>query len=274
MTTEERMMFHLKPDFGERLLDNITRDEMQLFLDRKAVQYSRSLVSHLRWDLNAVFKMALSDGCVGHNPAAVLFTPSCKPEAERKVMSKEQIRLALGALSLRERIVFRMAVFDGMRPGEILAVRVGNVHATAIHVDQRVYRGNLDTPKGRKGKRTARVVALSPGTLMLLEAWKSTLQDQTPGALLFPNERSTPLSRDNLWRQCILPKLEKVHLEWANFQVLRRTNASLSKKAKIDAKVSADQRGHGLGVSLEVYTISDLAQKIEAVTRLEAAIIH
>ncbi|MBV8070942.1 MAG: hypothetical protein JO270_13615, partial [Acidobacteriaceae bacterium] len=35
----------------------------------------------------------------------------------------------------------------------------------------------------------------------------------------------------------------------------------------------ADQRGHGLGVSLGVYAISDLDQKIEAVTKLESAVI-
>lgn len=55
--------------------------------------------------------------------------------------------------------------------------------------------------------------------------------------------------------------------------MLRRTNASLSRKANIDDKVSADQRGHGLGVSLGVYAISDLEQKIEAVKRLESDVI-
>jgi hypothetical protein len=47
------------------------------------------------------------------------------------------------------------------------------------------------------------------------------------------------------------PALDKVGLAWATFQVLRRTNASLSHKAGVDPKVSADQRGHGLGVSME-----------------------
>ena len=69
------------------------------------------------------------------------------------------------------------------------------------------------------------------------------------------------------------PKLEKIGLEWATFQVLRRTNASLGRKALIDDKVAADQRGHGLGVSLEVYSISDLEQKIEAVRRIESEVI-
>jgi hypothetical protein len=48
----------------------------------------------------------------------------------------------------------------------------------------------------------------------------------------------------------------------------------LSRKANIDDKVSADQRGHGLGVSLGVYATSDLNQKIEAVTRLESEVVE
>jgi hypothetical protein len=60
----------------------------------------------------------------------------------------------------------------------------------------------------------------------------------------------------------------------ATFQVLRRTNASLSRKAKIDDKVSADQRGRGLGVGMEVYSLSDLEQKSEALKRLESEVIQ
>ena len=71
----------------------------------------------------------------------------------------------------------------------------------------------------------------------------------------------------------MLPRLQRIGLGWATFQVMRRTNASLSRKAKVDDKVAADQRGHGLGVSLEVYSLSDLEQKIEAVNRLEAEVV-
>ena len=137
-----------------------------------------------------------------------------------------------------------------------------------------MYKGTLDTPKGRKGKRTARKVALSPGTAMEIEIWRTMLPKTAPDAYLFPTERNTPLSRDNLWNRQMRPKLETIGLEWATFQVLRRTNASLSRKAKIDDKVSADQRGHGLGVSMEVYSHSDLAQKSEAVKRLESEVIQ
>ena len=45
-------------------------------------------------------------------------------------------------------------------------------------------------------------------------------------------------------------------------------------QAKIDDKVAADQRGHGLGVSLEVYSISGVQQKIDAAKRLEFEVIQ
>jgi hypothetical protein len=85
---------------------------------------------------------------------------------------------------------------------------------------------------------------------------------------------TTPLSLDDVWRRHIFPKLEKIELEWATFQVLRKTNASLSKKAGVDPKVASDQRGHGVGVSMEVYTNSDLEQKRAALKKLEAAVFQ
>ena len=47
-----------------------------------------------------------------------------------------------------------------------------------------------------------------------------------------------------------------------------------SRRAMIDDKVAADQRGHGLGVSLEVYSISGVQQKIDAAKRLESEVIQ
>jgi hypothetical protein len=50
---------------------------------------------------------------------------------------------------------------------------------------------------------------------------------------------------------------------------MRRTHASLSRKAGIDPKLVADQLGHGLGVNLDVYTIAGLDQRLLAVNALE-----
>ena len=71
-----------------------------------------------------------------------------------------------------------------MRPGEILAIRLGNTSGNSLLVDQRVYKGTFDTPKGGKGKKTSRTIALSSGTVADLELWRASLPNQEPDALL------------------------------------------------------------------------------------------
>ena len=274
-TSEPDILRYLIPAFGDRLMETITREQMQEFLREKAKQLSSSVVGHLRWHLNAIFKMAESDGVVEFNPASALFIPACKPAPPKHVMKKDEVKTALSVLDLRERLIFRMGVFDGMRPGEIFALQIGKISPTSVVVDQRLYGStNIDTPKGRKGKDTSRTVGLAPGTVADLNLWRLYIGESHESAYLFCSETgSTPLRPNNHWKRKIRPRLSQIGLGWVNFQVLRRTNASLSRKANVDDKVSADQRGHGLGVSLGIYAISDLDQKIEAVTKLESAVI-
>ena len=154
-------------------------------------------------------------------------------------------------------MIARLAIFEGMRPGEILALRWKSVTNEAITVAERVYKRVLNTPKNGK----TREGAISDGTLELMKEWAGLAQDPSPDGFVFPSEKiTTPLSLDNLWRRYMFPTLDKIGLGWASFQVLRKTNASLSKKAGVDPKVASDQRGHGLGVSLEVYTARILSR--------------
>jgi integrase len=269
-TTTERIATHLFPAFEGFELCDLTRDRLQTFLEVKARSgLSRSVVSHLRWDLNAIFKMASEDTVVQGNPAGSLVTPREAKAPARRTITKEQVRLALSVLDLRERLVFLLAVLVGMRPGEIFALCWGRVDSEMIEVAQRVYRGLPDDPKTERGKRQA---ALPPDLASDLDDWRELCADAGPNELVFPSERGTFLSRDNFLRRNLQKKLEGVGLGWVNFQVLRRTQASLSHKEGVDPKVSADQRGHAIGVAIDTYTSSDLESRREAVTKLEAAL--
>jgi integrase len=269
-TSEHTVKLHLLPEFGDRLLTSVTRTNMQNLLEEKSRRLAKSVVAHLRWYLNAIFKLAVGDGIVENNPAAELRIPSrCKVGRTVRPLSEEEVIQYLDALELRERLMARLAIFEGLRPGEILALRWGSLDGYAMNIRERVYEGKMDTPKSGK----ARESALSDGTLSDLRKWRDHATSAAPDAFVFPSENpKTPLSRRNMWARCFMPRLEKIGLEWATFQSLRKTNATLSRKAGVDAKVSADQRGHGLGVSMEVYTNSDRQQKREAVNKLESAV--
>ena len=70
------------------------------------------------------------------------------------------------------------------------------------------------------------------------------------------------------------PKLKRIGLEWATFQIMRRAHASLPRQAGINPKLVADQLGHGLGVNFDVYTVAALDQRQEAIEVLEASLVN
>jgi hypothetical protein len=57
-----------------------------------------------------------------------------------------------------------------------------------------------------------------------------------------------------------------------NFQVMRRTHASLMRELEVDPKVVADQLGHSVDVNLNVYSKTALGRRKEAVENLESAL--
>ena len=128
MTNKDRINFHLLSEFGTRPLGSFTRDDLQAFLDRKAKDgLSYSVVGHLRWDLRQVFGMAVAEGYLSRNPAAMLFTPRDAKTYEKRVMTIDEVRICFTVLDLRERLIVKTAILAGPRPGEILGLRWGCV---------------------------------------------------------------------------------------------------------------------------------------------------
>jgi len=272
MTTEDRIQFYLIGEFQDRKLSEINRDELQSFLDEKSNTLSFSTVDHLRWDLMQIFRMAVNEGCVRQNPAELLFTPRECKKGDKRAMNRKEVNRLFEILELRERLIVKFALVGGMRPGEIFALRRGRVTATYADVCERVYRGDLDTPKTTKSVRLA---ALSSGLARDLEDWLNACPDGGPNGWLFPSEKlSTPLRKDGVWRRKVRPKLKEAGLEWVNFQVLRRTHSSLMREENVDPKIVADQLGHTLDVNLNVYTQTSLERRIEAVETLEATLVN
>jgi integrase len=272
-TTGDRIRKHILTDLGALEIGSITRDLLQHYLEQKTAQgLSFSLVDHLRWDLRAIFRLAAHDRLRSSNPAELLFTPrtACKPS--RRILSPDQVQQILSVLGLREQLLVRLALFSGMRPGEILALQWQHVVDDHVEVRHRIYRGKLDRPKSERSKRA---VALSSTTQDLMRQWRQRSGSSDPDAWVFPSTKlTTPLRRDNTWRWLLAPPLKTIQLDWATFQIMRRTHASLCRQAGIDPKLVADQLGHGLGVSLDVYTVVALDKRQEAVEVLEASLLR
>jgi len=265
---ENRIAVHLIPPFGDRELGRFSRDELQDFLDSKGSEFSFSVVAHLRWDLRQMFQMAVAEGRVERSPALLLFVPKSASKPRRSVMTIAEVQKLFEVLAPMERLIAKLALLAGMRPGEIFALTWGQISGCG-DIRQRVYRGIIDTPKTTQSERKA---ALSEGLLRDLEERRKQAVDRSAAAWVFPSENMTPLAKENVWRRSMAPKLEKAGLEWANFQVMRRTHSTLMNAMGIEGKLVADQLGHTLDVNQNVYTQSPVAQRQEAVNRLESAV--
>lgn len=266
-----RVNTHVVSRLGTRQLPDFRRNDLQAFLDEKgAAGLSFSIVDHLRWDLKQIFEMGVSEGLIERNPAKLLFTPSEAKVGERLVMTLEEVKKCLMVLDLRERLVVQLAIIAGMRPGEILGLTWKHVGPNYIDVRQRVYKGQIDSPKTKQSVRKA---ALSDGVMAALGQWKLISLDAGLDAWVFPSERGTPLSRDNVLRRSINPRLTEIGLGWVDFQVMRRTHSTLMNNMGVEGKLVADQLGHSLDVNQNVYTKSPVDRRKFVVDQLERSLV-
>lgn len=269
-TEEYRLQAHLVRTIGDQLLHRVDRDRLQTVLNTAARTVGRDVLDHLRFRLKSIFDLAISEGVVERNPATSLFTPRNHKKGRPKlVLDPAQIREMLTALEIRERLIARMALLEGMRPSEILGLQRRDLDLDSVWVRRRIFKNNVDTPKNL---RSARRVALSTGTAALLSDWVKGLASDED-AWLFPSETlKTPIRLNNLWRRNFIPKLTLVKLRWATFQVMRRSFASLAKENGVDAHTRSAHMGNSVDVNENEYAVSSFEARLAAVRKLESAV--
>jgi integrase len=136
--------------------------------------------------LKAIFEMAEADQLVTKSPANGLVMPRCKEAPPKRTITADDVLRSQMVLPIRDRLIFRLAVCEGMRPGEIVGLQVGDFHENGtIHVNRRSYAGRIDTPKSRRSRR---VIPATGTTKVLMQQWVELLKDQRSEAWMFPSE--------------------------------------------------------------------------------------
>jgi integrase len=263
---------YIIPRFGRKKITAITRDEIKSFMSELTGKgLSKNTIRLAIATLRVVLSSAVEDGILASNPGLRLgrFLESRKAAHNAQAMTRAEAQAFLEAAeeSYPEFYpLFLMALRAGLRKGELLAVRWGDIQFGTgendnnryILVQRNYVHGRFTTPKSHKSRRVdmsreLRRVLLDLKDKRLLKAF---LEGETNIAedLIFPSKMGTVIDQSNLTHYHFSPCLERAGLRKFRFHDLRHTFGSLLIQDGASLAYVRDQMGHSsVQVTVDTY---------------------
>jgi integrase len=145
------------------------------------------------------------------------------------VLTWDQLRSALAALELRNRILLKLDMTNALRPGELFAFRWSSLDEEHNKLDIRetIYKGKIRPWGKTKGSLTA--IPVTGEQVEELEEWRRISKYAAPDNFIFAGRSGNFMDPSN-YRKRVLHKLAvQLGLLKLTFQVIRRTIATLAK---------------------------------------------
>lgn len=160
---ESTIRVHLTPFFVDRSLDAVSPADVEAFIaaerrNGKAPKSIRNWISVL----GSIFAFACRRGWTDHNPVAEVDRPRVEAVGgEVRFLDQEEVEALLRAvpddrLGATDRVLYLTAAMTGLRQGELFALRWRDVDwpASRVRVRRSYVRGEMTTPKSRRGTRS------------------------------------------------------------------------------------------------------------------------
>lgn len=177
--------------------------------------------------LRALFATAAEDGDLRHNPAyGVRISrpgPALEHDEEKiRALERDELARLLSEIPDAWRLFFDLLAATGVRIGEAVELRWQDVvfgERPQVAIRRRFYRGDVDSPKSKYGRRD-----LPLPTAVARRLW--AVQD-APDELLFSDPQEGWVNQDKLRRNVLKPAAIAAGVEWATLHTFRHTCASL-----------------------------------------------
>ncbi|KAA6434925.1 site-specific integrase [Agrococcus sediminis] len=254
----------LLPRFGARRVTAVTTADVQLWVSEMAAEgLAPATVAKAYVALRKVFKHALLNREVAYNPCDGVRLPKSHDEdTSASFLTKAQVDKLAAALGADDQAPFdllvRFAAFTGLRAGEIVGLRVGDVDLARQRVSVRQTLQRIagewvaGTPKSRRSSRD--VPLLSTALVADLRRYLMLHpRSGDPTALLWPArtnagqrlDYSRPLDLQAFRRNAFARAVAAAELPPMRFHDLRHTAASLWLAAGIEPYRVSRWLGHG-----------------------------
>lgn len=198
--------------------------------------------------VRALFATAAEEGLIRSNPCAGIRLAGRRPAGEepveaRRALTEEELARVIDETPEEWRLFIRFLAQTGVRIGEGIALRWGDVDfgARRVKVRRRIYKGQVDVPKSRYGVRD---IPISTTLAQELWRWRAASANTADEAPLFPSRTGTHLNGENLLGRFLKPAVIRAGVPWAGFHTLRHTCASMLFRAGWNAKQVQVVLGH------------------------------
>jgi integrase len=251
---------HLEPFLGQIALRDLTPGLIARWqADRIAGGAGRVAVRRTLDLLGSILQRAVEDEVIVRNPVRLVRKAACGPRCEVRPLAPATVEamraylLADGSENpLRDATLVSVLAYAGLRPGEALALRWGDVRENTILVQRSISHGEEKATK-TKANRTVRLL---DATRRDLAEWRLASGRPRETALVFPGSDggAWTLPAYQSWRRRAFARAIKASgLEHARPYDLRHSFASLLLHEGRNVIYVARQLGHDARLTLTVY---------------------
>ena len=265
---------HIKPDLGNFKLIALRPDQVQAFYSKKLNEgVSAHTVGYIHAVLHKSLNQALRWGLVTRNVSDLVDKPRPRKTTITTWSVTEVNQFLLEIENHRWLPVYALAIYTGMRQGEILGLQRGDIDLEKglINVKHQISsipgQGLVITePKSDKARRP---ITIPQSALDILKSHLDLTRKDS--GLIFTTSTGRPISPRNILRH-FKNVIGQTGLPEIRFHDLRHTHATLLLAAGVHPKIVQERLGHSqISLTLDTYSHvipslqTEVADQIEAI---------
>jgi integrase len=238
---------HVVPPLGEQPLNALTPELVRSWHIALRLNFTKSIAAKAYVRLRQVLNQAVDDERIARNPCRIRRAGAEHHREQRFATMAELLELTR-ATPERYRAMVLTAGLAGLRQGELLALRQGDVDLAAGVIFVRRKRQQLDSgeviegpPKSEAGKRT---VAMPEPLVDALREHLRGFVAKGDDAYVFTCPGGKPVERNNFRRRVWLPATEEAGMTGLRFHDLRHSAGTLAARTGATTKELMARLGH------------------------------
>jgi len=221
---------HVIPQIGSQRMREMTLTPLQLLLNKLAEdEFSKSAVGQIRTYVKSCLEYAVDEELMLRNPASKIVMPKIRKKPCERFLTVEEFRTLLSHAAPREHVILRVLGVCGLRPAEVLVLRIEDFEGTQLRIDEALKERQKgeDRIGDTKTDESDNFVPVPPDLQREIEAWIAGHPNRNdPRAFLFPSSSGTAFSVGNYLKRYLKPLAEKAGVHGVTHQAFRRTSST------------------------------------------------